>query len=283
MLPPAPALRRAFATTARRLVGPESPSFIEIPVVSLPKTHPAARAKGILPVPKNLFPSTHPEKGTPEYLAAATPEPTAPRFVAGEAEAAAYQDWQARMAEKRRTNLREGLSELKVRKEKRENARKALLTTRNSERDAALTKAEADDVRLTLPSVLSTLRIDGNGILPDPRRAERLEEKRVRLDEIRKKKYAERQRAVHDLYLSASKFILTEAQLDEVIDQQFKERDASQAMFMSTMPPSVRELLTRKENPAGNLSSDDVTNMLEISGELTGGKMKGTAGRSSII
>jgi hypothetical protein len=274
MLPPTPALRRAFTTTTRRLVGPESPSFIEIPAVKLPKTHPRTRAKGVLPVPRNLFPETRPDKASPEYLAAATKEPSAPRHKSTEPESAAYQEWAARMAEKRRSNLREGLTELKERKERLEGRRKQVLEKRNTERDAALMKAEAEDVRLTLPSVLSTMRIQPKGVVPDPRREERLEEMRARREEMEQEKFEERQRAVHDLYLNASKFILTEAQLDKAIEEQFKESMRTHLDLPLMLPPTIREMMVRKEKGnTGMTTTGEELSVLEIGGELTGGKL----------
>jgi len=267
MLPPMTAFRRAFSTSSRWLiVGPESPKFAEVPTVKLPKTHPFPRRKGILPRPKNLFPATKPEKGTPRYLAAATPEPTRKRATPADAETKAFQEWQAHMAEKRRSNLREGLTELKAQKEAKEKKRALILKERNSARNEALMKAEREDVRLTLPSVLSTLRAEASG-LPDPRRQERLEEMRERRERQLAKKQEERQMLLHELYVSASEFILTEAQLDKAIETTFTERD--EPYSGNQLPPTMQEMLSRRTWQ--NSSDPEEVAVGEVGGALTGG------------
>ncbi|KAF8251732.1 hypothetical protein K440DRAFT_39688 [Wilcoxina mikolae CBS 423.85] len=271
MLPPTPSLRRAFSSTTKRLVGPESPSFIEIPTARLPNPVPKKQPKGILPTPKNLFPPSRPEKGTPKYIAAATLERRKPPSKPTDAETAAFQNWHLAMAEKRRQNLREGLRELKQRKEDLEKKRKDVLKKRNAERDIALQQAEAEDVRLTLPSVLSTMRLESKG-LPDPRREERLKEMAERREQILKEKVEERQQLVHELYMNASNFILTEAELDKAIEEGFKESDM-EPEFGRYLPATVREMLSRNERVGFGSPEDLGAVVLDVGGALTGGKM----------
>jgi len=175
------------------------------------------------------------------------------------------------MAEKRRQNLREGLKELKQRKEDLEKKRKDILRQRNEARDIALNQTEAEDVRLTLPSVLSTMRIETKG-LPDPRREERLKEMAERREKILKQKAEERQQLVHELYMNASNFILTEAELDRAIEEGFKESDLDPDMGRY-IPPTVREMLTRNERGGLGSPEDFGAVTLDVGGALTGGRM----------
>jgi len=269
-----PILRRTFSTTRRYLVGPESPDFIEVPRANLPKVVIPHRPKGILPVPRTIFPETRPDKGTAAYLKKTIPQPRKTRATPSEVEKKAFQEWQIAMAVKRRSNLREGLSEIKARKEHAENKRAAAFKARSLLRDEVLEKALRNDVRLTLPSVLSTTRLQEKG-LPDPRREERLEEMSARREKLLKEKSAERQNMVHELYMSAGDFILTEAQLEKVIAEKFKEVDLKMHS-PTTKPPTVREMLIQKEriSKGEGLNIDDSDNViLEVGGALTGGRM----------
>ncbi|KAA8896179.1 hypothetical protein FN846DRAFT_966092 [Sphaerosporella brunnea] len=280
MLPPhSPALRRAFGTSARRLVGPEHPNFIEIPRVKLPKAAPPQRKKGILPKPRTLFPDSRPEKGTIEYTKKATPLPKPQISDHPQApEAKAFQEWQAAMASKRRANLREGMRLLKKRKVSIELARAKILRERSKLREEKLAAAEREDVRLTLPSILSTIRLQEKG-LKDPDRAQRLQEMAARREAQVQKKKQERQQLIHELYLNAGDFILTERDLDRAIDEQFREKDQTQVYLERTKPPTVREMLVQKERNAqgeglgGMGLGAEESAILEVGGALTGGRM----------
>jgi hypothetical protein len=279
MLPPTPALRRSFGTSSRRLVGPEHPHYIEIPRVQLPKAIPPQRKKGILPTPRTLFPDSQPDKGTFEYVKKATPLPK-PKISdhPQTPEAKAFQEWQAAMAAKRRANLRDGLMQLKERKESIELKRAETLQERSRLREEKLAAAERDDVRLTLPSILSTTRLQEKG-LADPNREERLREKAAKREAHLLAKKQERQQLVHELYLNAGDFILTEQDLERAIEEQFREKDQTQVHLERTKPPTVREMLIQKERNAqgeglgGMGLGAEESAILEVGGALTGGRM----------
>ena len=227
---------------------------------------------------KALFPETRPGKGTVAYLKKTTPKPFLRQRKARaeplDDETKALQEWQAAMAAKRRSNLREGLSEIKERKGHYEERRAAAFKARSALRDQVLEKALRNDVRLTLPSVLSTMRLQEKG-LPDPRREERLKEMRAGREKILKEQSEERQNMVHELYMSAGDFILTEIQLDRAIEEKFKEVDLK-IISPVTKPPTVREMLVQKEriSKGEGLNIDDSDNViLEVGGALTGGRM----------
>ncbi|KAI5816712.1 hypothetical protein BZA77DRAFT_293036 [Pyronema omphalodes] len=270
MLHRAPTARRAFSTTSRRLVGPESPAFIAVPTVKLPNPVPKRTPKGQLPAPKTVFLPSQPDKGSDEWLAAATPKRTRTRVPAENPEVHAFQKWHLAMANKRRQNLKEGLQELKKRKETTETKRKEVFKKRTEERNLALEKAEREDVRLTLPSVLSAMRIEEK-VLPDPRRQERLAEMAEKVKAKEEKRVAERQHLIHELYINSSKFILTEMELDNAIMAEFKE--STPDYLGRIQPPSMKDMLSQNERSGFAKPEDIGSVVLDVGGALTGGRM----------
>lgn len=213
------------STWSTRSVPPESPRFIEIEKAKTPHPAPRPYVKGTLPKPKNLFPSrTAPHKGTPEYIDAATPDPKSRPRPAHDAETRAFQKWKRDMAATRKAYLREGLSTLKERQEEKHEKMMTRLKERQAIRDEALNRAEREDVRLTLPSVLSALRLE-QGELKDPNREKRFEKSVKTTLRKRELKKQERKDQVLELYTKAKDFILTEAQLDKAIQDAFMEDD----------------------------------------------------------
>lgn len=266
--------QRLFSTIAsqRQQVAPESPRFIEIP--RPPRTPPLWKpiVKGKLPRPKNIFPSVGPDKTSAEYLALATKEPVkrkaAPKNKPVDA---AFIEWKAKMAKKRRQNLREGIIELAEKKRQFEDKRARVLSRRVAERQALLDRKEREDVRLTLPSVLSTLKTPEN--FSDPNRKERLAQKREQLQVRLAEKVEMRRDQLHNLYLNASTFLLTEKQLDQAIEEEFTD-----TVHPKAFPLTVSEMLVQRARaPSGaNLGGPtpqerDV--ILEAGAVLTGGKL----------
>src|SRR5690606_29905398 len=91
---------------------------------------------------------------------------------------------------------------------------------RREDREALLKAAEQDDVRLTLPTLLSTdslIRHD----LYKIKQAEMLEKKKEIYERKQSQKVRERQKMLHELYVNAREFIITEAQLDAAIEAEF--------------------------------------------------------------
>ncbi|TGZ85634.1 hypothetical protein EX30DRAFT_361442 [Ascodesmis nigricans] len=292
MAPPAARalVRRSFTTTARTLNGqgpqspslgstwttrhipPESPEFIEVPRSKAPNPAPRPYIKGVLPKPKSLFPKrSAPYKGSPEFIAAATPKRTAPLpEPAAKAEVRAYQDWQRRMAEVRKSHLREGFSILKQRKEAKETALKENLKARADKRNEKLNQAIAEDVRLTLPTVLSTLRMD-SGPLQDPNRAERLKAAREKFASHQQSKRDQRRHQVLKLYEQAQNFIVTEMQLDNAIDEAFKEQDLTatiQGALRGMRGMGVVERLAQRRR--GGMGTSKNVELLQVQRALAG-------------
>lgn len=178
------------------------------------------------------------------------------------------------MATKRRENLREGLKELAFKKKTFDEKRERILKKRMEERQALLDRKEREDVRLTLPSVLSTVK--NPEPFSDPNRHDRLESKAQQLQAREAAKAEARADHLHTLYLHASSFILTEAQLDKEIQAEFTE-----SMIGKTFPLTVSEMLAqRAKGPPLSifgvsplLTSKETELILEAAATLTGGKL----------
>lgn len=252
--------RRAFSTTPRLRVSPESPSYIEIPHPPNARVSAGHRLKGKLPHPKSIRYDISAEAATPE------PSPRKPLAVA-DPEIVAYITWKQRLAESRRRNLREGMHELQLRQRGLEKHRAKVLQKRSEAREVLLAAKQREDVRLTLPSVLSTLRVD-DGSNMERISEERLAEKKAAWEADEARKSAVRIENFHELYLHARDFILTEKQLDEAIDREFTQKDH----LYKTLPQTVEDMLQQVQNNRGDFGRDK--RMLEISGQLTGARLE---------
>src|ERR1700743_2713449 len=71
-----PSASRAFSASSSRLyIPPESPAFIDVPQPLQQIQDSKPRAKGILPLPRELFPARRPEKPGQQYLDNVTRDP----------------------------------------------------------------------------------------------------------------------------------------------------------------------------------------------------------------
>lgn len=142
-----------------------------------------------------------------------------------------------------------------------------MLRKRSESREILLAAKQREDVRLTLPSVLSTLRVDdGSNMVRISE--ERLAEKRATWAAKEAQKSAVRIENFHELYLNAREFILTEKQLDEAIEREFTQKDH----LYKTLPQTVEDMLQQVQNNRGDFGRDK--KMLEISGRLTGSRLE---------
>ncbi|CUS10631.1 unnamed protein product [Tuber aestivum] len=262
-LAPIYAKRTLTTTAALQDVGPESPHYIDMPTSPIIRPYRKSPPKGKLPRPR-------PTAENAESALQATPEPHAPRQAdpAANEEAKSYIEWKNKMSSMRRHNLREGLSELRRRAMRTAQRRKEALEKRNQERDELLNTAMREDVRLTLPSVLSTLRSENINVM---RRMapERLEEKRqLRLAKEQEKK-EEKLEMLHELYLNAREFLLTEKDLDEAIERTFKPQNA----LVKKYPPTMEDMLRTIDNTGVTFGVENDPRLIEVAGTLTGGKL----------
>ncbi|MCJ1482955.1 hypothetical protein MMC06_003121 [Schaereria dolodes] len=265
---------------------PESPQFIEIPQPLQPQTKVKPVIKGVLPVPRKLFPRGSKDKTTSNYLAAVTPEPTSKKgSIHANTSATGYAGWKSRLAATRRTNLREGLVELQHRKQKTDRQVAARSAFKRAEHERLIHRPEREDERLTNPSITQEMMPGFLSHLPDPDRQKRVAEKRARVDEKEAEKREERRIALHSLYMNARDFIVTEAgfnkKVDEVFDDEFfSEGHSVWDMYTDHAPETIQDLLNeankssktaiRHNEGYGELTRQRVQKIAE---ELTGGKM----------
>ena len=245
--------------------------------------------KGILPVPRKLFPKSGPDKVTPSYLASTTPEPL-PHNTQRKRDPCTkgFVNYKTRQAERRRENLRESLIELRFRKDRDERAvaaKSARVQAFNRKQREA---PEREDERLTHPTVLETDRVRRRTILTDPDREARLALKRENVARQRAEMEEERRNMLHTLYVNAGQFITTGAQLDQVVDRVFDDErqfvnDESVGANIWNLgePETVAELLGERRRGTDKRKAVDQADakkilmderMRRVGEELTGGK-----------
>ncbi|KAK6512394.1 hypothetical protein TWF481_001279 [Arthrobotrys musiformis] len=245
---PAPATR-AFSTTTSSdgpsSASPYSPYFVDIPFPPQRYAPWKPRAKGTRPEPRKVFRNEKDNKKiTSSYLALVSKEPTVfskPGETAP-AKEKAYISWKQRMADSRRRNIREGLLQLHVEKTRRDEYIAQRSTQKQELRAKLLAEEDSDAVKLTTPTIISALR--KKHLLTDPGREERLAEKRERYLKLEEEKRTGKLEELHELYIRAHEFIFTEAQLDELINQEFEL--IKQAEMVHMKPPDSNQIVARQ-------------------------------------
>jgi pyruvate-formate lyase len=285
---------RAFTTTAAQLaVPPESPNFVDVPQSYQPDLVIPRRQKGVLPVPRELFPPRQPDKPSEEYIARATRDKLA-KNVVPESKMSELDKYRTRMALTRKKHLKEGLLEL----HNREEAMARLVAIRSEqkrkERERLVSQAERVDERLTNSSVPQAMK-PGKALKINEADVEaRYKKKMSNLEKQWREKAEERREALHTLYMNARTFITTDEQLDAEIEKAFpKGRNTEFAtdtklgdnIWNVGSPATIADLLdagasrVRKDfSKAGLTETDhkfaiDQERMKRIAEELSGGKM----------
>ena len=245
--------------------------------------------KGVLPVPRKIFRPGDPDKTSPEYLAAVTPEPVPSKKNSTPDEAhAGFITWKAQQAASRRRNLRESLVELRHRKEKIDRNVAARSAKKMAMHERLIAAPERDDERFTSPSILHSMSPSSRGRLPDPDREARIAAKKANLAALEAAKQEERRNALHTLYMNAGNFIVTEEHLNKVIDEVFDDNtqfanDSKNGLniWNTGFPETVQEILDQANRTSGGKAVERnqgyalVTKerMKRIGEELTGGKI----------
>ncbi|KAL8724815.1 MAG: hypothetical protein Q9166_007740 [cf. Caloplaca sp. 2 TL-2023] len=289
---------RLFSTTStshRPSIGPESPNFIHVPHAPQPDAYCRPHIKGILPIPRRIFPLKNKaiaeEKTSPSYLAATTPDPSHRTLKAPKPEDPSTRrlvEWKSKISEHRRRNLRESLVELKERKAKIDNRLEARRAAKERERTRSLNAPTPADEKYTAASVLQSSLPSRNG-LQDPDREARIAQKRANFEAHDAMKKAERRNALHTLYMNARYFIVTEEKLTEAVEKAFdpysKQFDNESRRGLNVWnlgyPETVKKMLERankgEEGKAverlSGFSGVTDERMRRIGEELTGGKM----------
>ncbi|KAK6538738.1 hypothetical protein TWF694_010312 [Orbilia ellipsospora] len=240
---------RTFSTTPSAGMpsssSPYSPNYIDIPHPPQRYAPYKPRAKGIRPVPRKIFPNAaSAKKVTPEYLALVSKEPINHSRPGENAPATekAYISWRERMAESRRRNIRDGLLQLHAEKLHNDSIIAARSAKKQEIRRKLLAEEDPEIVKLTTPTILSALR--QKQPLTDPDREERLARKRENYIRAEEKKLLARRENLHELYIRAHEFTLTEAQLDALINAKFN--DLAMAESINEIPPDSRGIVSEE-------------------------------------
>jgi len=271
-------LRHASTSTAKVKIPPESPRFIDIPQPPQQQAYRKPYVKGVLPLPRELFGRKDPNRTTPEYLAAVTPEPAVKKHHAAP-QVKALADWKSRQAAIRRQNLRESLVELHQRKVRADRRRAAISTAKQAEHERKIHEPEREDERLTNSSILNALIPGSHQHLPDPGREERIAQMKARFEAKEAAKQAERRNALHSLYMNARSFIVTEEELnkkvDEVFDDPWYQLNPEHSVwdkegFPNSMQSMLLDTVKARSEAVNELTKRRAKRLAE---ELTGGKM----------
>lgn len=243
----------------------------------------------MLPPPRRIFPRrTRParSKASPKYLAAVAPEPLVDKTTRTDDD---FMSWKARQSEQRRRNLIEGLTELGQRKQKTDRRNAIISAQKTRIREKLLYARERKDVYLTSPSVLSSQQPRRYRGLPDPTRSARIADREQNVADMAAMREEARRNALHNLYVNAGDFVMTDKQLDRVIDKAFDDNsqfrsDSSEGANIWNLgyPETVQELLHkanksgRKQTALESAEGNEIITrdrMKRIGEELTGGKM----------
>jgi len=213
---------RPFTTSStRRTIPPQSPYYVDIPNTLQTDYSPPRRQKGVLPVPREIFPARQPDKPSQQYLTRAIP----PRKESTKnlSKMTEQDIYKARMTDLRRQHLRSGLLELYNRKVVMSGQIGARSTARQNERAILITQGPRQDDHLTSTSIPSSMRFTtGNAPLPPtPPPATTHARKIANVTQQQAAKRSSRLDALHTLYMHARSFITTEKHLAAEIERIF--------------------------------------------------------------
>ena len=209
-----------------RQLGPESPNFIEVPQPPQTSAVPRRRIRGVLPVPRNIFPKGSAENVTNDYIEETIPEPR------NEAASTPSERvlWKERLATARRRNLRQGILELKTRAIKTRKRWQTVQRKARMERAALLNKPEPIDERLTSPTAMQATRsllrkkLDASS-LEEQRRINQMQISSEGISEQKARESKDRIEDVRTLYVNATHFITDMSQLHNAVDEAFGSPD----------------------------------------------------------
>lgn len=278
---------RSFSSTPAVLsnkIPPESPAYIRLPPPPQSDEAKAARIRGALPVPREIFPRAEgSRKLRPDYILKTAPLPKTRRPT---------DDWKATMANNRRKNLQQGLKELWKRQNKDERVRTARAHRKFEENQRLAAAPEREDDRITRGTVLDAI-LDTK-VYPDPDRFLRADRSRSKTLAKETTKREARRDSLMELYINASNFIVQESELKAEIENIFSEnffRNQSQAIDrhgttenawgVYGKPPGLARMMEQTAGTSTKVmdyyeSEHDrsVKRQKRIAEEFTGGKME---------
>jgi len=286
---------RAFTTTATQCaIPPEAPNFLDIPQSHQPDFITPRRQKGILPVPRELFPPQQPDKPSEDYIARATRDKDA-KNVVPESKMSDLEKYRNRMGDTRKKYLREGLLELHRRKQTYTHRVAVRSDQKKMERERLISQPKRIDEQLTSATIPQSMRPMKSMQIPPGDTEAILEKKKANLERHRAEKAEERRDALHTLYMNARNFITTEEQLNAEIEKAFpaggknpewqSDVGSGENLWNIGAPPTIGDLLeagsqrVRKDWTKAGLENSaqkyriDQERMKRIAEELSGGKM----------
>ena len=252
---------------------------------------PKFRPKGTLPVPRQIFPRSRPDKHDEAFAKRATPSRSRPESVP-EGPTAPLAIFKSQMSAIRKRHLTEGLKELSL----RERTIKQQINERSQfkldERARLLSQNDRDDDRLTGVTVVREMQPGQEGVQSLAEAEARALRKRNNAEAHQRAKEEERQEALQALYVNSQDFIITEKQLDDEIEREFGSKFSNAArhglnIWNKGPQDTIDELLrwheaTISSNPKTKVSryapEKTATTTYEdrlkrIGEELTGGKI----------
>ncbi|CAK3900137.1 Hypothetical predicted protein [Lecanosticta acicola] len=285
---------RSFSTSSRWMaVGPEHPKYIDVPEPPQQTAPYRPPVKGVLPVPRDVFAGIDRSRTDDQIIADSTQSPTRAKTPAK----GSREEWNAKMSEVRKRNLREGVQSLRARQQVQQRTASERQAQKYREREELLHRPERDDERLTAPSNNFDVKaLLGRNPVPDPTREQRILAKMENLERHAGQKREERMSALHDLYMNARDFIVTPEQLDAALDKAFGtpenpvtfgtpmyagDQTSGRSIWAKGRPERISDLLHRSQGGRGATSTDGATDQIHLNAErirriaeaLTGGKM----------
>jgi hypothetical protein len=234
-------------------------------------------------VPKKLVSENNKYRTTDQWLNKSARHPKEEKWISPNEENAGYKVWRTKLAKERRQHIREGVQELfnrdvhetkrdlKRQKEQQETLAKARNAPERVE-DEYARESVSEAVKYILESKVQTL--------PEPE--EEFQARAEIYDAINQAKKEERMDQLHELYMKARNFIVTEEQLSEEIEKVFGADDNpvvwpgnSLSVWGQRRPPSTTELAGVLPEDVGSERRVKALKrrMYRIAGELTGGEI----------
>lgn len=252
---------RTFASSSiRQYIPPESPAFVEIPEPYQPVREPKLPSKGVLPVPRELFPRRRPDKPGQQYLDNVTRD-ALPKNIPPPEYQSEVKKYKLRMSEVRKAHLRESLTQLHARKVTHEKRIKQRSAIKREQHERLLNQAEREDERLTANTVLTSMKPKQLVALPPEEEEAIYKARKARYDELQNAKRDARLDKLHTLYMNARKFITTQEQLASVIDAEFEKA----SIWKLGPPSSLRDMLAGRNPGETKVDAGSMTNLVPSS------------------
>ncbi|KAK8122686.1 hypothetical protein PG984_011356 [Apiospora sp. TS-2023a] len=286
---------RPFSSTttnnAAQRIPPESPLYINVPTPPLSQAVEDQRRsplsyKGHLPVPRQIFKQRKGElsKTSPEWFKKSAPEPTSEKALAPTGSEGLA--WKRRMAAGRRRNMEEGLTALWKRTERTTASRKEQSRRHDLANRAAMNAPPHESDRLTAPTIPAVVL--ATQVPQDPLRFDNALESAARTKAIVEAKSQARRDALQQLYMAARSFIVTEADLEKAVEEQFRPDyfstktsmgfPAASVWDIDGAPRTVSQMMGEVMGNSNRVVKSDTSNKTvlrhrKIAEELTGGAM----------